>query len=66
MRTTGLVILRGRAQLHPLGFLAVRADRAHDKRPDLAAVQQALVRPRDIYRHLVVALCSRQKIIQII
>lgn len=56
MRTTGLVVLRGRAQVHPLGFLPVRADHVHDEHPDLPAVRQTLVRLRDIYRQLVVGL----------
>lgn len=56
VRTTGLVIFRGRAQLHPLGFLAVRADHAYDEQPDLPAVRQTLVRLRDVYRQLVVGL----------
>lgn len=39
MRTTRLVVFRGRAQLHLFGFLAIRANRAHDKHPDFPAIR---------------------------
>lgn len=58
VRTPGLVVFRGRAQLHPLGFLAVRADHAYDEHPDFPAVRQTLVRLWDIYRQLVMGLCN--------
>lgn len=38
MRTARFVVLRSRAQLHPLGLLAIRSDRANDEHPDLPAV----------------------------
>lgn len=58
MGAAGFVVSRTRVQTHVLGFLAVRADRADDEHPDLAAVQQTLVRLRDVYRYLIVTLCD--------
>lgn len=61
VRATRFVVLRRRTQPHPLGRLAIRADRAQDEHADLPAVRQALVRLRDIDRRLVVGLYNQSR-----